>query len=145
MNKKCTVCNIEKPATKEYFYRVSSASSELRGKCKSCASPGARKRNKPEDILTRYSVDENGCWNYTMGKDSFGYGRFYIQQRSYPAHRIMYELKVGLIGPGLVLDHLCRNKSCINPEHLEPVTQLENVKRYHRNLHCKTCRCKKGD
>ena len=61
-----------------------------------------------------------------------GYGYVRIGGRGGPAvlaHRAVYELKVGQIPPGLTLDHLCRNRSCVNPDHLEPVTNRENILR----------------
>lgn len=74
------------------------------------------------------------CWNWLGSKNSLGYGRFYvgsINGRSIlqPAHRFSYEEAVGPIPAGLVIDHLCRNHSCVNPNHLEPVTQRENLTR----------------
>jgi hypothetical protein len=73
----------------------------------------------------------NGCWVWTASKCSAGYGRFVpvFYQSPQLAHRYAYELLVGPIPEGLQIDHLCRNPSCVNPTHLEPVTQLENVRR----------------
>jgi len=58
-----------------------------------------------------------------------GYGTFYLDGRSQKAHRVAYELLVGPIPEGLTLDHLCRVRHCVNPDHLEPVTRLENWRR----------------
>jgi hypothetical protein len=63
------------------------------------------------------------CWEWLGPKDWHGYGR----HSNFVAHRIAYELAVGPIPLGLVIDHLCRNPSCVNPEHLEPVTNKVNV------------------
>jgi hypothetical protein len=71
------------------------------------------------------------CWNWTGALDN-GYGRFQGGPRGskvHRAHRLAYELLVGPIPEGLVLDHLCRNRRCVNPDHLEPVTNRINVLR----------------
>jgi hypothetical protein len=80
------------------------------------------------------------CWLWTSIKTERGYGYFIANtsraartpnggQKRVPAHRYAYELVVGPVPEGLELDHLCRNHSCVNPAHLEPVTHQENVRR----------------
>ena len=68
----------------------------------------------------------NSCWEWTGSKNR-GYGKISMKDNTtILAHRAMYEMLVGPIPAHLELDHLCRNKSCVNPEHLEPVTHIEN-------------------
>jgi len=137
----CKKCGISKTETRENFYRTKSGEDKFRTTCKACSQKG-KKRNYPEDILKKYIINKNGCWEYTGAKNYLGYGVFYMQQHNYAAHRISYELVYGKIEEGLVIDHSCRNRSCINPEHLEAVTQAENVRRTWLPPHCKTCQCK---
>jgi hypothetical protein len=66
-------------------------------------------------------------WRGTTGQD--GYGRIVVDRRLRGAHRISYEVLVGPVPEGLHLDHLCRVRNCVNPEHLEPVTCRENLLR----------------
>lgn len=69
------------------------------------------------------------CWNWTAGKVPDGYGKFTVNGRLKLAHRVSYEMEFGAIPSGLTLDHLCRNRACVNPKHLEPVSNKENVLR----------------
>src|SRR5690606_16429658 len=81
----------------------------------------------------------SGCWLWLASRDKDGYGHFRSGSRSKLAHRVSYECLGGAIDGELEIDHLCRNTSCVNPAHLEPVTHLENVRRaLHSRLsaHC---------
>lgn len=69
------------------------------------------------------------CWNWTAALYKNGYGQFYYEGRTNYAHRFSYSFYNGEIPEGLVIDHLCRNKKCVNPWHLEAVTNQENVRR----------------
>lgn len=68
------------------------------------------------------------CWNW-CGALKLGYGRIERKRKQYQAHRVVYEALIDEIPGGLELDHLCRNKRCVNPAHLEPVTHTENIAR----------------
>lgn len=70
------------------------------------------------------------CWLWTAGKDVGGYGIFRVSTASQKkAHRVSYVMLVGAIPDGLQLDHLCRVRHCVRPDHLEPVTGAENCRR----------------
>ena len=69
------------------------------------------------------------CWNWLGPLNERGYGQFRVGQRMIRAHRVLWEWLVADIPEGLVLDHLCENQRCVNPDHLEPKTQRANVLR----------------
>jgi len=87
-----------------------------------------------ERVLARAVPNDDGCWVFP-GATSKGYGRVGTydrdtgKQRVYQTHRVVYEHLVGPIDDGLVLDHLCKERRCVNPEHLEPVTPTVNTER----------------
>ena len=110
--------------------------------------------------------EQTRCWPWLAAKTGWGYGSFDIKGRDYKAHRIAYELLIGPIPEGLTLDHLCRNRACVNPAHLEAVSMrtnllrgvgppaqnaakthcpaghpydLFNTRSYHGKRHCRTC------
>lgn len=72
----------------------------------------------------------DGCWEWTAGlRNGEGYGNFHLRGRNCAAHRVSYAEFVGPIPEGADLDHLCRNRRCVRPSHLEPVTRKENLHR----------------
>jgi HNH endonuclease len=89
-----------------------------------------RPRITVEDRFWAKVDKSNDCWNWTGAKNRKGYGSFSkYGQYSPMAHRTSWMIMCGSIPTGLQLDHLCRNTSCVNPDHLEPVTSRENMDR----------------
>ena len=89
--------------------------------------PGG-KRHWIDRTADKFTVGD-GCWEWT-GARSNGYGNVEVANRKRRgAHRVIYELLVGAVPDGLELDHLCRNRGCVRPDHLEPVTASENNRR----------------
>lgn len=83
-----------------------------------------------ERVLSKYTPEPNtGCWLWTGGLNSKGYGQVWVNGRTRPAHRVIYQITRGPIGTGLELDHRCRVRWCVNPDHLEQVTSKENTRR----------------
>lgn len=99
--------------------------------------------------VTRFwaKVDAGGpdeCWLWTACRNSDGYGNLKVSGRAVTAHRFAYEVLIGPVPEGLTIDHLCRVRHCVNPRHLEAVTNQENVLRgvspvafRARQTHCK--------
>lgn len=89
---------------------------------------------------------DGGCWNWRGSLRGDGYGTLRFENKQMYAHRVAYELLIGPIPADLHLDHLCRNRRCANPAHLEPVTSKENLLRgMARNaVSVRTNRCYRG-
>lgn len=98
-------------------------------------NPAGRPSRPPLERFMGHMVPEpnTGCWLWLSGYDRDGYAMFFHTRRgnSPRATRFIYQELVGPIPKGLVLDHLCRNRGCVNPAHLEPVTNRENIMRGH--------------
>lgn len=110
-------------------------SSEPRPRLAADAHPGPaclpRGSSVLDRLMFRTALLPNGCWEWRGARNPKGYGN--IRVDSYgpakSAHRVAYAEMVGPIPGGLEIDHLCRNRACINPQHLEAVTRTTNIRR----------------
>jgi hypothetical protein len=94
-------------------------------------NPGRPPRD-PRERFWKYVAmhgSESGCWEWLGGKTWDGYGRFRVTDRTVRAHRFMWQLVFGDVTEGMELDHLCRNRICVYPGHLQEVTRLVNHRR----------------
>lgn len=84
----------------------------------------------PERFWAKVAVDPSGCWLWTATLNPDGYGRIRMTRRWAPlAHRALWETCIGPVQKPRELDHLCRVRHCVNPDHLEEVDHPENVRR----------------
>lgn len=110
-------------------------------------------------LLSKIETCEDlaACWKWRGSVSELGYGAFWFDGAMRPAHRVTYELLIGPVPDGLELDHLCRNRGCVNPSHVEPVTHQENCARKpawpackwgHERVigqPCRTCKREEGE
>ncbi|KKK91232.1 hypothetical protein LCGC14_2715050, partial [marine sediment metagenome] len=98
-----------------------------------------------ERFWSKVARQANGCWEW-RGGTSRGYGVFWLNGRLVKAHVYAYERDCGTYPKHLELDHWCRNPSCVNPFHLEPVTHRENMLRGQGPIamRAKQTHCKRG-
>lgn len=89
----------------------------------------------PPRFWAKVQIDSAGCWLWTACKVRAGYGHFRYEGKPRSAHRVAYVALVGAIPSDLTLDHLCRVRNCVNPNHLEPVTGAENTRRGNSGKH----------
>lgn len=106
-----------------------------------CSTEGQSLNWTSDEVMKRVSVSDDGCWLWLLSVSRTGYGRITHRSKVHDAYRFIYELLVGPVPDGLHLDHTCHNRDplcpgkeckhrlCVNPDHLEPVTQSENVRR----------------
>jgi hypothetical protein len=122
---------------------------KVRGLCMSCYRK-ARRRGMPriaDDYATRFWLrvtKTETCWLWDVISPKARYGHFHAGGKVYQAHAFAYKLLVGSVPDGCEFDHLCRNRGCVNPAHLEPVPHRINVLRGEgpcaknaRKTHCK--------
>lgn len=100
---------------------------------------------------TKYKKSPNGCWEWTAYISERGYAKFSFPHNGYKtrpgnAHRYSYEKYIGKLRKGMTIDHLCRNRKCVNPKHLEQVSWQENLLRGEGipAINAKKTHCKRG-
>lgn len=122
----CSVCGarLVRPRRQVEKHPVSLCSTTCSGEFQR-----AQIRDDWSRFMAKVLVVESGCWEWSAYRNPGGYGRFNVQGRMMLAHRFSYEHHYDPIPVGLELDHLCRNRCCVNPAHLEAVDRRTNTLR----------------
>lgn len=117
---KCDVCGKE-------IYRQPSRIEKC--KVSVCSRACKLQIQKKGDLSYSYHEDNSGCWIWNLSKGIGGYGQIRRNNKRYTAHRFFFETLNGPVPKGFELDHLCRNRACVNPNHLEVVSRQVNTQR----------------
>ena len=88
---------------------------------------GLNRSLKDRIYVKSIPVPESGCWIWLGAKQTNGYGHMGYMGKTYLAHRVSYEQHVGSIPENLVIDHMCRVRDCVNPDHLRATTFIDNL------------------
>jgi hypothetical protein len=132
IQRQCSACGSAFTAHRKKAYRCRPCDARrVRewGAKKAAGLTGSARVNDLSSLKSRTLVTADGCWEW-QGKVIYsGYGEAHYQNRQMQAHRAMWLASGRPIPNGLQLDHLCRNRRCCNPDHLEPVTCAENIRR----------------
>lgn len=99
----------------------------------------------PAHIARHVTVDQSACWLWTGSRSPDGYGWASLANKTHQAHRLVYRLVKGDPPEGMHLDHLCRVRNCVNPDHLEPVSPRENLRRGDTPTGWQSCKKCGGD
>jgi len=136
----CRSCKVDKPL-KDFYSDARVKKDGRRARCITCLTNGMPPGPIPMNPLTRYKEDKRGCWIWQGAIHPSKYGSIKWKGKATMAHRVVYEIVKGEIPKGLVLDHLCNVKLCVNPDHLEAVSMSTNTQRAWDRQHCATCTC----
>lgn len=131
-NRTCSIADCDKPSSSRGWCRMHYNRWQRHGNpMLTLATPRGLSE---QERFWRYVEKTDSCWLWTGACNQGGYGQFHGKNHRGQASRFAYQFKVGEIPNGLDLDHLCRNRICVNPDHLEPVTRRTNLLRGIRRL-----------
>lgn len=132
---KCSIDECKKSVYRGLFCSMHGSRLARWGDPHATKYPGRQSLEAALRARTDTSRGPDGCWPWTGAMNSSGYGALTSNNKPLAAHRASYELYKGPIPAGAHIDHLCRNRLCVNPAHLECVTHAENMRRA-RKTHC---------